>query len=81
MACGTGACAAVVASSVAGLTGPEADIEFPGGVLHVAWREDDDVYLSGPAVWVYDGELAPEWLSDSTVGELGTRADVSGRAR
>ncbi len=66
MACGTGACAAVVAASLGGLTGPEADIEFPGGVLHVEWREGDDVYLTGPAVWVYDGELARDWLSGAS---------------
>ena len=66
MACGTGACAAVVASAVAGLTGPEADIEFPGGVLHVAWRDGEDVFLTGPAVWVYDGELATDWLPETT---------------
>ena len=68
MACGTGACAAVVASSVAGLTGPETDIEFPGGVLHVNWREGEEVLLTGPAVWVYDGDLAAEWLNDATAG-------------
>lgn len=81
MACGTGACAAVVASSVAGLTGPEADIEFPGGVLHVEWREGEEVFLSGPAVWVYDGELAGDWLGDATAGGRGPRAEAAGRAR
>ena len=81
MACGTGACAAAVASSVAGLTGPEADIEFPGGVLHVEWREGEEVFLSGPAVWVYDGELAGDWLGDATAGGRGPRAEAAGRAR
>jgi diaminopimelate epimerase len=81
MACGTGACAAVVASSLAGLSGPEADIEFPGGVLHVAWREGDDVYLTGPAVWVYDGELSAEWTSEATVGDGRTPARAMDPAR
>ena len=81
MACGTGACAAVVASSVAGLTEREADIEFPGGLLHVAWREGDDVYLTGPAVWVYDGELADEWVSAATAGDDRSPAEVAGPAR
>jgi diaminopimelate epimerase len=65
MACGTGGCAAMVASSLAGLVGREADVEFPGGVLRVAWREDDTVELTGPAVCVFDGELDPAWLRAS----------------
>ncbi len=80
MACGTGACAAVVASSLAGLSGPEADIEFPGGLLHVNWRQDDDVYLTGPAVWVYDGDLSAEWLSRATGPEWRPRAGATERA-
>jgi diaminopimelate epimerase len=62
MACGTGACAAMVASSLAGLVGREAEVEFPGGVLMVEWREDGTVDLTGPAVAVFDGELDPDWL-------------------
>ena len=48
--CGTGACAAVVAS----LDGPGAarDIDVPGGRLTVTWTEDDRVLLTGPAVLV-----------------------------
>jgi len=68
MACGTGACASLVASVLAGLTGREAEIEFPGGLLRVAWREDDHLFLTGPAVFVYDGELNESWLSGATVG-------------
>src|SRR6266542_1042558 len=48
MACGTGACAALVACSLAGLTGRDADVEFPGGRLRVALRGDDHVFLTGP---------------------------------
>jgi diaminopimelate epimerase len=68
MACGTGACAALVASSVAGLTGREAPVEFPGGELRVAWRDDDHVFLTGPAVCVFDGELEPGWV-DAASGD------------
>jgi diaminopimelate epimerase len=48
--CGTGACAAVVAS----LDGPGAsrDIDVPGGRLTVTWTDDDRVLLTGPAVLV-----------------------------
>ncbi len=81
MACGTGACAAVVASSVAGLIAPESDIEFPGGVLHVEWRQGEEVFLTGPAVWVYDGELAGDWMSEATAPERRPRTEAAGRAR
>ena len=63
MACGTGACAALVACSLAGLTGREAEVEFPGGVLRVAWR-DDHALLTGAAVHVFDGELTDAWMSE-----------------
>ena len=63
MACGTGACAALVACSLAGLVGREAEIEFPGGVLLVEWRPDGELYLTGPAVCVFDGEMDSSWLS------------------
>jgi diaminopimelate epimerase len=62
MACGTGACAALVACSLAGLTGREAEVEFPGGLLRVAWREDDHLFLTGPAVRVFEGELDRGWI-------------------
>jgi diaminopimelate epimerase len=63
MACGTGACAALVACSLAGLTGREAEVEFPGGRLWVSWRADDHVSLTGPAVFVFDGQLADSWMT------------------
>jgi diaminopimelate epimerase len=67
MACGTGACAALVACSLADLTGRSAELEFPGGLLRVAWREDDHVLLTGPAACVYEGELADAWLASASV--------------
>jgi diaminopimelate epimerase len=63
MACGTGACAALVACSVTGRTGREAWLEFPGGRLRVEWRDDDHVFLTGTAVRVFEGEVDPAWLS------------------
>jgi diaminopimelate epimerase len=76
MACGTGACAALVACSLVGRTGRVADVVFPGGLLHLAWREDGDVYLTGPAVWVFDGELDPAWVV-GTDGCSGMAAGLS----
>jgi diaminopimelate epimerase len=63
MACGTGACASLVACSLANLTGREATVEFPGGLLQVAWREDGHVFLTGPATHVFDGDVDPAWLA------------------
>jgi len=68
MACGTGACAALVACSLAGLTGRDADVEFPGGRLRVAWRGDDHVFLTGPAVFVFEGELSEAWVNGVLAG-------------
>jgi diaminopimelate epimerase len=66
MACGTGACAALVASSLAEMTGREAKVEFPGGTVDVTWGPDGHVLLSGPAVCVYEGELDGAWLGRTT---------------
>lgn len=59
MACGTGGCAAFVAANIAGLVGTEATVRFPGGDLRVEWGKDGRIYLTGPAVHVFDGELDP----------------------
>ena len=62
--CGTGACAAVVATSLR--TGAGRDVPFtvdvPGGRLTVTWRADGHVLLAGPAVLVASGEIRPDWL-------------------
>lgn len=57
MACGTGACATTVAAAHVGLTSRESDVVMDGGRLHVRWAEDDHVMLSGPAEFVFDGEI------------------------
>jgi diaminopimelate epimerase len=68
MACGTGACAALVACAQAGVTGRRAEVEFPGGVLEVEWREDDQAFLTGPAVCVFRAEVDEAWLSQLQAG-------------
>ena len=55
MACGTGACAVLVAASLKGLTGRSATVTLPGGPLQVEWREGQ-VVLTGPARHVFDGK-------------------------
>jgi diaminopimelate epimerase len=63
LACGTGACASLVAASLMGLAGRRAVVRFEGGDLDVEWAQDDHVYLGGPAAHVFDGELSPAWLA------------------
>jgi diaminopimelate epimerase len=62
MACGTGACAAVVAANEAGLVSATAPARFPGGVLRIERLEGDEVLLTGPAVRVAEGVVDPSWL-------------------
>jgi diaminopimelate epimerase len=57
MACGTGACATLVAAVLGCRTGRAATIELPGGELFVRWHEDGHVYMTGPAVEVFTGML------------------------
>ncbi len=68
-ACGTGACAALVASSLAGFVGREAQVRFPGGMLDLRWGDDEHVMMTGPAVCVYEGEVDDEWLASASKGE------------
>ena len=57
LACGTGACAAVVAGARRGLIGNEAAVQVRGGVLTVAWSgEGQPVRMTGPAATVFEGE-------------------------
>lgn len=56
LACGTGACAAVVACVLNGYTARSVDVELRGGMLHIDWDvTNDHVLMSGPAVTVFDG--------------------------
>lgn len=67
-ACGTGACATAVAACLTGRAGRTSDIVMDGGTLHVEWCEADrsveghffqknHVYMTGPAAFVFDGEI------------------------
>lgn len=62
-ACGTGACATLVAAVRRGLTDRRADVEVDGGVLGIEWRESDDhVLMTGPVAAVYQGLIDPATL-------------------
>lgn len=58
LACGTGACATVVACILNGLTADEVTVKLLGGELNVRWnRKENLVYMTGPAETVFEGEI------------------------
>jgi diaminopimelate epimerase len=58
LACGTGACAAVVSGRLRGLLGPRARVSLPGGDLVIEWPgEPQPVLMTGPAERVFEGEI------------------------
>lgn len=57
LACGTGACASVVACNLNGLTKRSVNVELLGGNLNIELGEDNHVYMTGPAVTIFEGEL------------------------
>lgn len=56
-ACGTGACAAVVAGIRHKLLDDSVLVHLPGGDLHIQWHEGESVMMTGPATEVFSGEL------------------------
>lgn len=57
-ACGTGATASAVATSILGLTGRNVTVHLPGGRLLIKWSpESNHVYMTGPAERVFDGTI------------------------
>lgn len=61
LACGTGACAALVAAVLTGRADREATVRLQGGELALTWSpEDNHVYQEGPAAFVFDGEWPGE---------------------
>jgi diaminopimelate epimerase len=56
LACGSGCCAARVMAQVKGLVAERVDITQPGGLLTVEWDGRGDVYLTGPAEFIFEGE-------------------------
>lgn len=58
LACGTGCCASLVAAVLNGLTEDEAVLHVLGGKLNISWnRKENTVYMEGPAVTVFDGDI------------------------
>ena len=60
LACGSGACAIIVAAQLLGYADNKADIKLPGGILGVSWNGTGEVSLSGPAEMVFEGDWPDE---------------------
>lgn len=57
LACGTGACASVVAAVLNEKTERKVTVHLPGGDLLIEWGDDNRVYMTGPASYVFNGVL------------------------
>jgi diaminopimelate epimerase len=57
MACGTGCCASVVAGVLNGKTDRRVTVHLQAGDLQIEWMEDQTVFMTGPAVEVFTGEV------------------------
>lgn len=58
LACGTGACASVIACALNGYIENEANVELLGGTLKIRWdKENNHIYMTGPATTVFEGEI------------------------
>ncbi len=61
LACGTGACATTVAGVLNDILDRNVVVKLLGGNLQIEWKkEDNHVYMTGPAVTVFEGELQEE---------------------
>ncbi|MFM2429033.1 MAG: Diaminopimelate epimerase 2 [Cyanobacteriota bacterium] len=58
LACGTGACASLVAAVLNGKSDRKATIELPGGPLLIEWAADDRIFMTGPAERAFTGSVA-----------------------
>ena len=61
-ACGSGACAALVAASRREKTGRSATVVLDGGSLSIEWRDDNHVIMTGPAAKSFTGLIDPSLL-------------------
>jgi diaminopimelate epimerase len=64
LACGSGACATLVAAASTGRTARSASVDLPGGRLHIAWRDDGHVIMTGPVEVEFEGTLDPAPSAD-----------------
>ncbi len=58
LACGSGACAAVVVGRIQDLLDHKVQVDLPGGTLHIRWHDENSpVKMTGPAEYVFDGHM------------------------
>jgi len=62
-ACGSAACAVIVAATLRNIVDRKAAIELDGGCLHMAWDADNHVHMTGAVTYVYDGHIDLDHLS------------------
>jgi diaminopimelate epimerase len=62
LACGSGTCATVAAAATLERTGRHVVVDVLGGELEVEWDDAGDMWLTGEAEHVFDGEIDPAWL-------------------
>ncbi len=74
LACGTGASATCVACALNDHTERSVQMQLPGGTLEIEWRDDDHVFMAGPAVEVFSGELRDELVAPARIQEAGGSA-------
>jgi diaminopimelate epimerase len=73
LACGTGACATLVAVHLLGRSDRRARVDLPGGTLQITWDEESGhVLMGGPAEPVFDGVLTASLLSEADISETDT---------
>lgn len=68
LACGSGACAALVAAARRGLTGRKATLELDGGTLVIEWLENGHVLMTGPTAIAFRGTIDPSLLNGAGRG-------------
>ncbi|MBP5616589.1 MAG: diaminopimelate epimerase [Elusimicrobiaceae bacterium] len=56
-ACGTGACATAAACVLNKLTGPQVTVKLDGGDLQIAWPDQQEIWMTGPATYVFEGDV------------------------
>ena len=79
LACGTGACATLVACHLLGLSDRRARLDLPGGSLEIDWQESDGhLFMTGPAEGVFQGVLAPDLI---TLHDAALISDLSAAAQ
>ncbi len=57
-ACGTGSCATAVACITQGLTDSSITVKLDGGELHIDWPDKKEIFMTGPAQKVFEGDIA-----------------------